>query len=199
VWCHDFSLFLFGKAKQKESWRAFNRNWEQIYRALMCFAYFKTYPLGFWYVSRLNASEWVLNTPLMLLNVRKHLWVIANSPWAPIECAWMLKSECTQPLNTIKCAWMPLSECEHPLSEHEYHWVIIEHESLWCDHEKDCHCVTIEQPLNAIDCAGRSLIEYWTSLECYWVGMNTFEWAQTAPKHPLSTHECLWISLNEHL
>jgi hypothetical protein len=36
VWCQ---VFLFGKAEEK----AFDRNWDQIDRALVCFAYLKTY------------------------------------------------------------------------------------------------------------------------------------------------------------
>ena len=118
VWRHDFSLFVFGKAKEK----ALNGNWEQIYRAFVHFACLKTYPLGLWYVNRLNAFEWVLNTPWMLLSAREYLWVLVNSPWTPIECAWMPMSECEQPLNNIECAWMPLSASDR-------HWVIIDCDS----------------------------------------------------------------------
>jgi hypothetical protein len=56
------------------------------------------------------------------------------------------------------------------------------------------------------------LSEYWTPPECYrvcmnvfewvlktaltyWVGMNAFEWARTAPEYPLSVRECLWVSI----
>jgi len=48
-----------------------------------------------------NAFEWVLNTPWMLVSAREHLWV-------SIELA----------LNACECAWMPMSEWEQPLNTH---------------------------------------------------------------------------------
>ena len=42
LWCHDFSLFLFGETEEM----TFNENWEQVYRAFAHFAYLKTYSLG---------------------------------------------------------------------------------------------------------------------------------------------------------
>ena len=40
------------------------------------------------------------------------------------------------------------------------------------------------------------LSEYWTSSECYWVHVNAFEWLWTIAEHPLSVHECQWVSVN---
>ena len=105
-------------------------------------------------------------------------WVSGNSPWTPLECTWM-----------------PMSEWEHSLSAHERHWVIIEHDSPWCDHEKDLICVRTEHTLNACECTWMSMSEYWTCPECLWVRMNVKEWVGTSPEHPLSAHECLWVSI----
>ena len=186
-----------------------------FYRALVRFTYLKPYPLGLWNVNRMNAFEWVLNTPWML-----------------IECMWMPLSDCEQPLNThcvrmnpnewvwtaseqhcmhmnviewmwtpIECTWTPLSYywmqltvvwpwermplCENWTAPECWMWLSV-HECLW---------VSIEQPLNAIECMWMPLSEYWTPPECYWVHVNTFEWAWTAAEHPLSSHDCLWVSI----
>jgi hypothetical protein len=191
VWCHDFSLFVFGESKEK----AFNGNWEQIYRAFVHFAYLKTYPLGLWYVNRLNAFEWVLNTPWTLVSVCGCLWVIVNSPWTPIECTWTPMSEWEQPLNThwvhtntIERVWKPI-EC------------------AWTQLSRYWMGLTVAWPWER-----QHLRENWTAPECDRVHMNTFEWVLNlpwmplsmceclwgvwaAPEHPLSVHECLWVSI----
>ena len=60
----------------------------------------------------MNACEWVLNTPWMLLSAYECLWVSVEHP-----------------LNATECTWMRLSENwtapEHPLSVHECLWVSI--------------------------------------------------------------------------
>ena len=179
VWCHDFLLFMFDKAKEKEGWWSFNENWEQIYRALVRFTYLKTHPLGLWYVNRLNVFEWVLNTPWTLLSVRECLWVIMNSHWTPNECTWMPMSECEQHLNIhwvhmnaiewvwtpIACAWMPLT----------YYWMRL----------------TVVWPRGRMP-----LSEFWTHPECYRVHVNVFEWVLSIPWTLLSARECLWVSMN---
>jgi len=158
------------------------------------------------------AFEWELNSPWMWLSARERLrvsiehplntvsvhewqWVSGNSPWTPIECAWT-----------------PLSECEHPMSVHDCHWVIIECDSLWCDHEKDCICVRIEQPLNAVECAWMPASEYWIPPECCWVHVNAFEWVLNTPwthwvcvngiewvlSSPWTPIECTWMPLRKY-
>jgi hypothetical protein len=111
--------------------------------------------------------------------------------------------------------WMPFSECDHPMSAHDCHWVIIECDSPWCDHENDCICVRIEQPLNTIECIWMPVSEYWITPEqplsgheclwesaelplnankCVWMWLSVY-W--TPPEHPLSTHECIWVSISK--
>jgi hypothetical protein len=48
----------------------------------------------------MNAFEWVLNTPWMLVSAREHLWVNIQHAINACECAWMPMSEWEQPLNT---------------------------------------------------------------------------------------------------
>ena len=43
-----------------------------------------------------------------------------------------------------------------------------------------------------------ALNTFWTPPECLWVRVNTNEWVGTAPEHPLSVHECHWVSVNTH-
>jgi hypothetical protein len=142
-----------------------------------------------------NSFEWLWIAPEHPLSAHECQWASGNSPWTSIECAWM-----------------SLSECDHPLSVCECHWVIIECDSPWCDHEKEHICVRIEQHFNAIECTWAPLNEYWIPPECYWACMNSFEWVLnmpwmllsmcerlwgvwTAPEHPLSVHEHLWVSI----
>ena len=144
----------------------------------------------------MNANEYVGTAREHPMRAHDHQWVTGNSPWTSIECAWM-----------------PLSECEHLLSAHECHWVIIECNSPWCDHEKDCirselHSpwmllsarerlwLSIEHSLNAIECTWTPLSEYWTLPECLWVRVNTFEWVLKMPWMLVSAHECQWVSGN---
>jgi len=189
VWCHDFSLFVFGESKEK----AFNGNWEQIYRAFVHFAYLKTYPLGLWYVNRLNAFEWVLNTPWTLVSVCGCLWVIVNSPWTPIECTWMPMSECEHPLNThwvcmnVIGSFLNATHRGVTMRKTAFLWELNSpwmrlsaHEHLW---------LSIEHPLDAIECAWTLLSEYWICPECHWIHVNAFEECE----QPLNTH---WVHMN---
>jgi hypothetical protein len=86
--------------------------------------------------------------------------------------------------------------------------------SFMCDVMSSCyikpkkwHSMEIESnsigPLSAshiwkhIHCAFRymaSLNTYWTPPEHLWVHVNANEWVGTAPKNPLSVHECQWVS-----
>ena len=181
------SLFLFGKAEEK----AFNRNQDQIYRVLVCFAYLKTYLLA-----------------LQVFEPAERLWVSIEHPLNTCECAWTPMSEywssggaheCqwvsgNSSWRPIECAWLPLSECEHPMSVHDHHWVIIERDSLWCDHEKDLICVRTEHALNACECVWMPVSEYWTPPECLWVHVNANEWVLNTPWTPI---ECAWMPLSE--
>ena len=39
---------------------------------------------------------------------------------------------------------------------------------------------------------------YWTPPEHLWVQMNANEWVGTASEHPLTVHECHWVSMSMH-
>ena len=141
-----------------------------------------------WLWVHVNAFEWLWTAPEHPLSAYECQWLSRNSPWTPIECVWM-----------------PLSEHEHQLSlsAHEYHWVIIECNSQWCDHEKKQICVRIEQPLNVIECSWTPLSEYWTTLseswpppEHNWVCVNIFEWVLNMPWVLLNMSECISRSVN---
>jgi hypothetical protein len=170
-------------------------------------------------MNRLNAFEWVLNTLWMLVSACECLWVIVNSIWAHIECAWMPMSEWEQPLIIH---WVHMKAIEWVYTPIEWEWmsgVIIERSSPWCDHENNLICVrtewllntcectwmplreSIEHPLNAIECMGTpiecvwtSLSEYWIPPEFYWVCGNTFEGVLYMPWMLLSAHESVWVS-----
>jgi hypothetical protein len=132
---------------------------------------FETYLLG---LQVHEQAEHVLNTSWTLVSANECQWVSRNSLWTPIECAWM-----------------PLSEYEHAWIVHKCHWVIIEieHNSPWCDNEKDLICVRTDHTLNACECMWMPLSEFWTSPDHLWVCLNTFEWDWTHP-------ECLLVSMN---
>ena len=171
---------------------AFNRNREQVRRAFAHFTNLKTYSLG---LQVHEQAEHILSTSWTLVGACERQRVSGNSPWTPIECKWM-----------------QLSECEHQLTVHECHWVIIECHSPWCDHEKERLCVRTEWPLNTCECTWMPLSEYLTHPECLWVCVNANQWvlnmpwmlvsvhksqwvSGNSPEHPLSVHECLWISI----
>ena len=131
------------------------------------------------------SSIWTGQTPLseywtppecLQVSVHAYEWEL-NSPWTPIECAWL-----------------PLGECEHPTSEHDCHYVIIECESPWCDHEKNLMCVKTEHALNACECAWMPVSDYWTPPERLWVRLNANEWVLNTPWTPI---ECAWTSMSE--
>jgi len=130
--------------------------------------------------------------------------VSRNSPWTPIECTWMPMSDWEQPLNThwmclnanqrvwtpIECAWMPLN---HFSTLNAFVWEL---NGAWMQLSALEHLwVSIEHPLNAVECMWAPLSEYWIWPECFWVCMNANEWVGTAPEHLLSVHECLWVSI----
>jgi hypothetical protein len=180
VWHHDFSLFLFGEAKEK----GFNGNWEQVlqiwkhihwaFKYMNRLSMYWTPPERLWVC--VNTNEWVGTAPEHPSSAHEHHWVGGNSLWTPIECTWM-----------------PLSECEHPLSPHDRHWVIIERDSPWYDHEKDHICVRAEQSLNTCECPWVPLRQYWTPPDLL-VRMNTFEWVLNTPWTLVSAHEHQWVS-----
>ena len=130
-------------------------------------------------MKRPNAFEWVLNIPWMLVSARECLWVIVNSPWTPIECAWMPMSDCEQPLNThwvclnaIEWVWTPIEYTCMPLS---YYWTWLTVVWQW----ERMH-----------------LCENWTAPECDWVHLNTAEWVLNTSWMLLSAREHLWVSIN---
>jgi hypothetical protein len=161
----------------------------------------------------MNAFECVLNTPWILVSASECQWVIVNSPWTPIECTWRPMCEWEQLLNThwvrmntIEQVWTPNDSAWPPLSSY---WVWLN------DHEKDhicvridlhpnaieCLCVclwvSIEHPLNAVECTWMPLSECWTPpehSECMWMQLSEY-W--TALEHPLSAHEHLWVSISK--
>jgi hypothetical protein len=188
---------MFGEAKEK----AFNKNREKIYRALVCFAYLKTYLLG------LHVFEPSKHLLVSIEQCPEHLWVhvnanewVLNSPWTPIECAWTPMSEYwTTPehplsahdhhwvrMTTIEWVWMP-NECAWPPLSHYWMWP-------WSDHEKDLICVRTEHALNACECTWMPVSEYWTPPECLWVHMNANEWVLNTPWTPI---ECTWMPMSE--
>ena len=120
-------IFLLGEAEEM----VFNRNWEHVYRAFL-FANLKTYSLG---LQVHEQAEQVLNTSWTLVSASERQWVSGNSPWTPIECAWMPMSVGTapehplsvhedqwvrgkNPWTPIECSWMPLSKYLKGLNEH---------------------------------------------------------------------------------
>ena len=89
LWCHliswhwdllPISHSSFGESKEKEGWSTSNGYWEQIYRALVSLAYFKTYPSGLWVFEHVECLWVSIEHPL-------------NITWTPIESAWMCLSE----------------------------------------------------------------------------------------------------------
>ena len=174
-------------------------------------------------MNRLNAFEWVLNIPSMLVSA--------------CECQWV---SIEHPLKTCECMWTPMSDYwtppEHPLSVHERQWVSIEqplnihwvhmNTNEWVGTPIECawpswshylawltmvwpwnsshlcraqeHLwVSIEHPLNACECAWMPLSPYWTPPECLWVHVSANEWVGTSPEHPLSVHESFWVSIRK--
>jgi hypothetical protein len=146
---------------------------------------------------KLNAFELVLKIPWKLLGACGHLWVILNSLWTPIECAWMPMSEWEQPLNNLECTGMPWSE-------EDTHWVCVNAIELLL--RKNTFVWELNSPWVQLSVHKHlwARSEYWTPHECFWVHMNTFEYplnaiecpqilrgVWTATEHPLSVHECL--------
>jgi hypothetical protein len=190
---HDFSLFLFDKAKEK----ALDRNWKQIYWAFACFTYLKTYPL--------DHLVWTC------------LWVSIEPPehqWVHMDAL----SYCDQPQITH---WVHMNANEwvrtapeHPLSVHECHWVSMN--THWVcrntsDHEKDLICVCIEQPWMQLVCLNNfelvlntswmllslredlcmSIEHILKAIDYVWMLLRSVN----SLEHPLSAHECLWLSI----
>ena len=157
-------VILFGKAEEM----AFNGYWDQIHRAFARFKYLKKYSLGPQVHEHEHAMYWTPpeDCECMWMPMSEY-WIPPEHPLSALECQWMSGNS---PWTPIECAWMPFSECEHPMSVHDCHWVIIEHDSPRCDHEKDLICVRTEHALNASECA------------C---------------EQPLSAHECLWVSISK--
>jgi hypothetical protein len=144
---------------------------------------------------RVNANEWVL-----------------NSPWTPIECAWIPMSEWEQPLNThwvhmttIEWVWTP-NECAWPPLCH--YWMQLtgvwpwershlcqnwtRPERLWV-HLNACEWV-LHTPWMLVSAGEGQWVSIEDPLNTHWVRTNANEWVGTAPEHPLSAHECLWVS-----
>jgi hypothetical protein len=161
LWHH---VFLRSKAQEMIC----NWNWEQVYRVFVRFTNLKTYSFGFQVHAQ---AEHMLNASWTLVSAHEHKLVSGNSPWTPIECAWKPMSEYQtapeHPLNAHECQRVSI---EHPLnthwvrmkviewvwklvSVHECVWVVIEHDSPCCDHEKVLIFVRTEHSLNDCECA----------------------------------------------
>ena len=97
VWHH---VFLLGEAQEM----AFNGNWEQVYRAFACFAYFKTYSLGLQVHAK---AEHVLNTSWTLMSARECQWVSIEHPmnnlWVRMNVNEGVGTAPEHPLNTHDC------------------------------------------------------------------------------------------------
>jgi hypothetical protein len=202
-------VFLFGKAEEK----AFNGNWEQIYWALVCFAYLKKIYWAFKYLriwtGWMPLSEyWTYPECLWCMWTPMSEW---EQPWTPIECAWIPFSGvnthwvCTYAIETLLNVThhgMPMRKFSF-VSELNTPWTLVSaQECLWVTpwmlvSAHECLWMSIEHPLNACEFAWIPLSEYWTCPEHLWVLVNANEWVGTSPEHPFSAHECLWLSIRK--
>ena len=194
--CHHSS---FGKwCLVTECWRTSNGHQEQIYRAVSCFTYLSTYPLGI-YLSDRTECLWVSVTNT------EHAWVHVNAFWVSGECDWIqmnttehvwMQSECAwtflsehwMRLNVLECMWMPLSEFDLDW----IHCFTGSHMKLSVDERLWVSVNMIERAWMHSECGWMCLSKYWTwlnVLECMWVCVNTFE-------QVLNPNECAWMCLN---
>ena len=113
----------FGKSKETECWQASNGNWEQICRALACFAYLKTYLLGLWVIEQaeclwvsiehpLNDIEYTCMSLSEYWTVHEYHWVHMNAfewVWTTPEHHWVHMNAIEWVWTLLECDWVHMS------------------------------------------------------------------------------------------
>jgi hypothetical protein len=181
------SYSSFGKSKEMGEWRASNRNWEQIYRALACFPWLKNISIGHlsiwtgwmplseywtppeWYWVNVNALEWVLKSRWTSLSVHECIWVSANNLWASLSA----REHHGVSANSPECNWVHMNAIKWSSNATHQGVTMRKNTVEW-----------VWTPLNSS--------RMWLSAhECIWVSVNT-------PWMPLSVHKCLLVSIEQH-